>query len=107
MVTRRDRVAAASGAGHYGVAVPGRGRQLPFAAVLVVGGAGLGVAAAGAWRPGAVVMGAGVLLAGVLRLVLPARRAGLLAVRSRRLDVTLLLGLGAALVVLASSVPAP
>jgi hypothetical protein len=87
--------------------VPGRGRQLPLTAVLAVVGAGLALGAAGAWRPGAWVIGAGVVLAGVLRLVLPARRAGLLAVRSRRLDAALLLGLGTALVVLASSVPEP
>jgi hypothetical protein len=74
-------------------------------AALAVVGAGLAVGAAGWWRLGAWVIAAGVLLAGLLRLVLPARRAGLLAVRSRRLDVTLLLGLGGALALLASSVP--
>lgn len=91
----------------YGGPVPGRGRQLPLIAVLAVVGAGLALGAAGLWRPGAWVIGVGVLLAGALRLGLPARRAGLLVVRSRRLDVTLLLGLGVALVVLASSVPEP
>jgi hypothetical protein len=85
--------------------VPARGRQLPLTTVLLVVAAGLALGAAGHWRPGAWVIGAGVLLAGVLRLVLPARRAGLLAVRSRRLDATLLLGLGAALSLLASAVP--
>jgi hypothetical protein len=43
----------------------------------------------------------------VLRLVLPVRRSGLLVVRSRRIDVAVLLFLGAALVVLAASVPQP
>jgi hypothetical protein len=95
------------GRGHYGGRVPGRGRQLPLAAVLAVVGAGLALGAAGYWRSGAVVVGLGVLLAGVLRLGLPARRAGLLVVRSRRLDVTMLLALGAAVLVLASSVPDP
>jgi ABC-type bacteriocin/lantibiotic exporter with double-glycine peptidase domain len=56
---------------------------------------------------GRLVIAVGLLLAAVLRLVLPARRAGLLVVRSRRLDVALLLVLGAALLALASSVPEP
>jgi hypothetical protein len=87
--------------------VPGRGRQLPLAAVLAVVGAGLALGALGPWRVGAWVIGGGVLLAAALRLTLPAHRAGLLAVRSRRLDVAFLLLLGAALVALASSVPEP
>ena len=85
--------------------MPARGRSLPLAAVLVVVAVGLAVGALGAWRAGALVVGAAVVLAAGLRLVLPARQAGLLAVRSRRLDVALLLALGAALLVLASTVP--
>lgn len=85
--------------------MPARGRSLPLAAVLAVVAAGLGVGALGAWRAGALVVGTGVVLAAGLRLVLPARQAGLLAVRSRRLDVAFLLLVGAALLVLASSVP--
>ena len=92
---------------HYGGRVPDRVRQLPLGVVLVVVAAGLAVGATGAWRPGASLIGLGVLLAGALRLVLPVRRAGLLVVRSRRLDASMLLALGAALLVLASSVPQP
>lgn len=84
-----------------------RGRQLPLFAVLGVVGAGLAVGATGAWRSGALTVGAGIVLAGLLRLTLPVRTAGLLVVRSRRLDVALLLALGTALLVLASSVPQP
>jgi Protein of unknown function (DUF3017) len=87
--------------------VPARGRQLPLTAVLLVVGAGLALGASGRWRAGAAVIAAAVLLGGVLRLVLPVRRAGLLAVRSRRLDAVVLLGLGLALSVLAWSVPEP
>lgn len=82
-------------------------RELPILGVLAVVAAGLVLGAVRQWRAGALVIAAGLLLAAVLRLVLPARRAGLLVVRSRRLDVATLLLLGAALMTLASSVPEP
>ena len=61
----------------------------------------LGVAASaivmgtGYWRRGAMVFAASVLMAGILRVVLPEQSAGLLAVRTRWIDSVLLLGLGA------------
>ncbi|HWG94701.1 MAG TPA: DUF3017 domain-containing protein, partial [Mycobacteriales bacterium] len=64
--------------------MPRRASQLPLVLVLAVVAAGLLLAAASRWRLGSAVVGGGVLLAGALRLALPARRAGLLAVRSRR-----------------------
>ncbi|QQS01338.1 MAG: DUF3017 domain-containing protein [Austwickia sp.] len=48
---------------------------------------------------GGLVMGAGFLLAALLRLVLPEDRAGGLVVRSRALDLLALLGLAVAVVV--------
>lgn len=80
-------------------------RELPLLVVLALALTGLGLGRLVQWRLGAVLVGAALALAAVLRLVLPARRSGLLVVRSRRLDVAVLLSLGAALVVLASSVP--
>ena len=62
---------------------------------------GLGILATGDWRPGLLVIGAAVALAGVIRLVLPDRLAGLLGVRRRWFDVVVLLLLGAAIVVVA------
>ena len=65
----------------------------------------LGVAASavvmstGHWRRGAMVFAASVLMAGVLRVVLPDQLAGLLAVRVRWIDAVLLLGLGTVMVV--------
>ena len=65
----------------------------------------LGVAASaivmgtGHWRRGAMVFAASVLMAGVLRGVLPEQSAGVLAVRTRGIDSVLLLGLGAVMVV--------
>ncbi|MGA4669238.1 DUF3017 domain-containing protein [Propionibacteriaceae bacterium Y1923] len=61
--------------------------------------------AAGHWRRGAFAFGMTVLLAGVFRLVLPTRRVGLLAVRSRWFDCLLLLGAAAALIMLTLVVP--
>ena len=82
-------------------------RELPILGVLAVVATGLVLGALLQWRIGALVIAAGLLLGAALRLVLPARRAGLLVVRSRRLDVATLLLLGAALMTLVSSVPEP
>lgn len=82
-------------------------RELPLLAVLAVVAAGvLGSAALDHWRVGGAVIGLGLLLAAVLRLTLPARQAGLLVVRSRPVDASVLLLLGFALVVLANTIPA-
>lgn len=80
-------------------------RQLPTLAVLLVLAAGLAVGAVQAWRAGALLLAAGPLLAGVLRLSLSDRQAGWLAVRSRSIDASVLLGLGFALVALARTIP--
>ena len=48
---------------------------------------------------------ASLLAAAVLRLVLPARDAGMLAVRRRSVDVALLVVVGLALFVLAATIP--
>jgi hypothetical protein len=90
-----------------GRSVPRLGRELPLTCVLLAVTGGLVLAAFDRWRMGAAVIGAAVLGAAVLRLVLPARRAGLLVVRSRRLDVAVLLALAVGLLVLVSVVPAP
>lgn len=63
------------------------------------------VMATGHWRKGSMAFACAVLMAGVLRLVLPRRRAGLLAVRSRVADCLVLLGLGAAMAALVLVVP--
>ena len=66
---------------------------------------GLAITVAGAWRTGVIWMGAGLLVGGVARLVLPERRAGMLRVRRKPSDVVMLLLAGTALVVLAIVVP--
>lgn len=81
------------------------GRPWPLAAVLAVFGVGVVLVALGHWRRGPVVMAAALALAAVLRLVLPVGVAGLLVVRRRWIDVTVLLALSAAIAVLAMIVP--
>ena len=80
-------------------------RQLPLLAVLVVVGVGLLLVTFQHWRRGLVVMGLALIVGAVLRLFVPLRRVGFLAVRSRPVDVLLMGGAGLALVVIALAVP--
>jgi hypothetical protein len=75
-------------------------RQLPLLAAILVVGVGLVLVTFGHWREGLVVIGLAMIGAALLRLFLPLRRVGLLAVRSRSVDVLLLAGAGLALTVL-------
>ena len=59
----------------------------------------------GDWRVGVRVLASALLVAGVLRLVLPQDDAGMLAVRRRSIDVVLLVVVGALLWWLAGSIP--
>ena len=82
-------------------------RQLPLLAVLVMVGVGLLVLTFDHWRSGVVVVGLALMGAAVLRLLLPVRRVGFLAVRSRPVDVVLLAGAGLALTVIVLTIPFP
>jgi hypothetical protein len=75
-------------------------RQAPLLAALLAVGAGLLSVTFGHWRRGLVVIGIALVATAVLRLVLPLRRVGLLAVRSRWTDVLMLAGTGLAITVL-------
>ena len=75
-------------------------RQLPLLAAILVVGVGLVLVTFGHWREGLVVIGLAMIGAALLRLFLPLRRLGLLAVRSRSVDVLMLAGAGLALTVL-------
>jgi hypothetical protein len=57
------------------------------------------------WRRGLVIMGLALVGGALLRLLLPLRRAGFLAVRSRPVDVVLLACTGLALIVIALTIP--
>jgi hypothetical protein len=59
------------------------------------------------FRRGSIVLSASVLLAAFLRLLLPERDAGMLAVRSRKVDVATLGVLGVGLTIFTFWVPPP
>jgi hypothetical protein len=80
-------------------------RQLPLFAVLVAVAVGLAMVAVEHWRRGLLVVGLALVGAAVLRLVLPVRRVGFLAVRSRPVDVVLMAGTGVAVALLSVVVP--
>ena len=81
--------------------------QWPLALVLFGVVTALVIVAVDRFRLGSLVLAASVLLAFVLRLVLPADRVGLLAVRSRTVDLIVLGTLGATVTVFALWVPPP
>lgn len=81
--------------------------ELPAVTVVLIGLAGILYAAAlHHWRRGLYVAAAALLLGAVLRLVLPTRRIGSLAVRTRGVDVLTLAVLAGGVAFLASAVPA-
>jgi hypothetical protein len=82
-------------------------RQWPIAASLAVVLAGLVVVASGHFRRGTLLLSFGVALALFLRLLLPVSEAGLLAVRSKKVDVAVLATLALATSLLALWVPPP
>ena len=69
-------------------------KHLPLLLVLAVTAAGLIRIVMYNWREGTVLLGLALVLAGVLRALLPADRVGLVAIRSRAVDVLLYGGLG-------------
>jgi len=78
---------------------------MAYLVMLAVACVGVLVVVLADWRIGIRIF-AGVLVAGaLLRVALPSRDAGMLAVRSKSVDAVLLLGVGAALLLLASSIP--
>jgi Protein of unknown function (DUF3017) len=82
-------------------------RQWPLATSLVVVGAGLVVVASGHFRRGSVLLAFGVTLALFLRLLLSTDDAGMLAVRSKRIDVAVLVVLAVGTSLMALWVPPP
>ncbi|MDQ1713638.1 MAG: hypothetical protein QOE45_3088 [Frankiaceae bacterium] len=80
--------------------------ELPALAVFAVAVLGVVAAAQHHWRKGLYVVAVALVFGAVLRLVLPTRRVGSLAVRGKPVDVLTLLVLGVAVALLAGAVPA-
>lgn len=81
--------------------------EWPITIVLALVALSLVVVALGRFRLGSLMLAVSVLLAFALRLILPSDRAGLLAVRSKTVDLVVLGLLGGALTVFALWVPPP
>jgi Protein of unknown function (DUF3017) len=78
----------------------------PMTFVLLIAGAGMVRTLTQHWREGAVLLGGALIVAAVLRLLLPTDRVGLLAIRSRAIDVLCYGGLGSVIAVLAMTITA-
>lgn len=84
---------------------PARLGGVLFLLVLVATLTGVAVVATGRWRWGTRLIGVALLSAAALRGVVRSDHAGMLAVRPRALDVTVLGAVGAAIIALSISIP--
>jgi Protein of unknown function (DUF3017) len=76
-----------------------------YLVVLGITAVGIGISWTGDWRLGVKWVGAALILGAVVRLVLPRRDAGMLAVRNRAVDAVMLSSVGAILIFLTESIP--
>lgn len=98
---------ARSGGAEGARTTPGWMDQLAYALVIFGMGGGLAWVALHHFKRGAALIAGILIVGGMLRLVLPARLAGLLASRSRAFDAVLLCLLGIGIGVVAYFVPRP
>jgi hypothetical protein len=78
--------------------------HLPFAVVIAIVAIGMLRVLTQHWREGAALLGGALLVAAVLRALLASDRVGLLAIRSKPVDVLLFSAFGGVLVVLALTI---
>ena len=78
-----------------------------YLVMLGVAGLGLILVVLDDWRTGVRLIGGSLVFGAVVRVVLPSRDAGMLAVRSKLLDALILAGVGVAIFLLAGSIPEP
>lgn len=78
--------------------------HLAFAVVGLIAVAGIVLIVEYYWRKGALLIGGALLVAAVFRALLSPRRAGLLAVRGRAVDVLSYTGLGALILFVAGTI---
>jgi len=77
-----------------------------YIVVLALSAVGIAIVWSGDWRLGIRCLAGALCFAALLRLGLPARDAGMLAVRNRFFDTVLLGGAGVAIFFLATTIPA-
>ena len=73
--------------------------------MLIVSAVGLAIVARGQWRLGVKWIAVALVFGALVRLVIPAPQAGMLAVRRRWVDVVMLAVAGVALWILSTSIP--
>lgn len=78
--------------------------QWPILLVGLIFATAFMLAAANFWRRGSLLIGIGVGIAAILRLVLSEERAGLLVVRSKGTDLVTTATVGAAMIYIASTI---
>jgi hypothetical protein len=78
---------------------------LIYLTVLAIAGLGLVLVATSNWRTGVSLLGGGLLLAALGRVLLSDFESGMLRVRGKAFDVVALSGLGALMIVLALVIP--
>ena len=76
-----------------------------YLVVVVTTVVGLALVAFGPWRRGVALVGFALVFAAAMRLVTKEGEAGMLRVRSRSFDVTVLAGVGLSLIALAANIP--
>ena len=79
-------------------------RHAPMLSVLLIAAVGMERVLTQHWREGALLLGGSLLVAAALRMVLSTERSGLLAIRSRAIDVACYGVFGLAMVVLAATI---
>jgi hypothetical protein len=78
---------------------------LIYIVVVVTTLAGLAIVAFGSWRRGVALVGFTLVFAASMRLVIKEDEAGMLRVRGRWFDVTVLAAVGVSLIALAANIP--
>ncbi|MCI2419381.1 DUF3017 domain-containing protein [Saccharopolyspora sp. K220] len=78
--------------------------HVPFGLVLLVVLIGLLLISLGHWRRGSMLLGGALLLGAALRAVVPQERIGLLAIRSRTVDILLYGGFGLVIIAVAVTI---
>ena len=76
----------------------------PLVLVLLIAGAGLVRILQAHWREGTVLLGGALLVAAMLRVLLPDERVGLVAIRSKPVDLLCYGGFGVVMIALAVTI---